>query len=149
MQEELEEQMGYGFANIKPDIQTLAKNEIFVFGSNLAGRHGKGAALTAKRKFGAVYGQGVGFQGRSYAIPTKDERLVVLPLTEISEYVKQFARFAENRQDLEFYVTKIGTGLAGYNDESMARLFTCVEGLMNVHIPEDWIHILTKKPFQP
>ncbi len=73
---------------------------IFVFGSNLAGRHGKGAALFARQKHGAVYGQGVGLQGHSYAIPTKDEQLRTLPLEAIREHVEEFKRFAAEHREL-------------------------------------------------
>ena len=66
------------------------ENEVFVFGSNLAGRHGKGAALHARQQHGAIYGQGVGLQGSSYAIPTKDSLLRTLPLSEINKYVYDF-----------------------------------------------------------
>jgi hypothetical protein len=73
------------------------KREIFVFGSNLAGRHGKGAALTAYKTYGAIYGQGIGLQGDSYAIPTKDEKINTLPLSKIKKYVEQFIKFATLR----------------------------------------------------
>lgn len=98
-------------------------NEIFVFGSNLAGRHGKGAALHAKKYFGAIYGKGVGIQGSSYAIPTKGFKLEVLPLSVIQGYVEEFIKFAEEHPELEFKITPIGTGLAGYNLEVINPLF--------------------------
>lgn len=97
--------------------------EIFVFGSNLAGRHGKGAALEAKRKHGAVYGQGVGLQGRSYAIPTKEAQLKTLPLKEIHSYVIQFLQFAKDHPQHVFMVTPIGCGLAGYKPLDIAWMF--------------------------
>jgi hypothetical protein len=96
---------------------------IFVFGSNLAGRHGKGAALHARQKCGAVYGQGVGLQGSSYAIPTKDEQLRTLPLDRIRMYVAEFRAFAAAHQELIFEVTAIGCGLAGYNVSQIAPMF--------------------------
>jgi hypothetical protein len=96
---------------------------IFVFGSNLAGRHGKGAAQEALRRHGAVYGQGVGRQGNSYAIPTKDERLRVLPPKEIRRYVRRFLQYAEDHPELSFQVTAVGTGLAGYSYEVIAPMF--------------------------
>ncbi len=89
---------------------------IFVFGSNLAGRHGKGAALHARQFYGARNGVGVGFVGRSYAIPTKDERIRTLPLNRIRPYVDAFLAFARDNPELEFNVTRIGCGLAGYSD---------------------------------
>lgn len=96
---------------------------IFVFGSNLAGRHGKGAALFAKRKKGAKPGIGVGLQGDSYAIPTKDWDLKPLSLSEINDYVQQFLDFARKYPHLEFEVTPIGTGLAGYSVSQIAPMF--------------------------
>jgi hypothetical protein len=98
--------------------------EIFVFGSNLAGRHGKGAALEARQKHGAIYGQGVGFQGRSYAIPTKDSHIQTLPLPSIGKYVREFIAFAEINPNMRFNVTRIGCGLAGYDwDKDVRPLF--------------------------
>jgi len=97
--------------------------EIFVFGSNLAGRHGKGAALFALQNHGAIYGQGIGHQGNSYAIPTKDHQLKTLPVSEIKTYVNQFIRYARKNPQLQFNVTRIGCGLAGYTDSDIAPLF--------------------------
>jgi hypothetical protein len=101
----------------------MSSNEIFVFGSNLAGRHGKSAAFTALKQHGAVYGQGVGRQGNSYGIPTKDERLRVLPLEVIKRYVSDFLDYARENPDMTFKVTKIGTGEAGYENEFIAPMF--------------------------
>lgn len=94
-------------------ITRLKQNQIFVFGSNLAGRHGKGAALQA-RKFGAIYGQGIGRQGQTYAIPTKDYYLKTLPLHIIEQYIIEFTEYAKQHPELEFLLTPVGTGLAGY-----------------------------------
>lgn len=96
---------------------------IFVFGSNLAGRHGKGAALFAKQKHGAVQGQGVGRTGNAYAIPTKDENLNVLSLEEIERYVKDFRKYAKKHKELTFLLTPVGTGLAGYSIKEMRSMF--------------------------
>jgi hypothetical protein len=96
---------------------------IFVFGSNLAGRHGKGAAYAALKYHGAIYGQGEGLQGNSYAIPTKDKNIKTLPLDDIDDYVWKFRRFAENHKDMRFYVTALGTGLAGYKVSDIAPMF--------------------------
>lgn len=96
---------------------------IFVFGSNLAGRHGAGAALHARKNHGAIYGQGIGRQGNSYGIPTKDERLKTLPLNEIRKYVDQFIKYAKENPDLKFQLTAIGCGLAGYQPEDIAPMF--------------------------
>lgn len=101
----------------------LAPNEIFVFGSNQAGMHGKGAALVAQRLFGAEYGKGRGFVGQTYAIPTKSRYLKTLPLSAIRVFVDQFLREAESMPHLTFYVTKIGCGLAGYKPDQIAPMF--------------------------
>jgi len=112
------------------------KNKIFVFGSNLAGRHGKGSALTAFRNHGAVYGNGVGLQGNSYAIPTKDENLNTLSLTKIERYVNQFIRFAQLNPDMVFEVTRVGCGLAGYDDTDIAPMFKSAP--LNCILPVGW-----------
>ena len=109
---------------------------IFVFGSNLAGRHGKGAALTAMREYGAVYGQGVGRTGNAYAIPTKDGRLRRLMLDEVEFYVEEFVDYAKRNPDLEFQVTKIGCGLAKFKDEDIKPLFQGAPS--NCYLPLDW-----------
>jgi hypothetical protein len=96
---------------------------IFVFGSNLAGRHGKGAALYARQQRGAVYGQAEGLQGNSYAIPTKDGSLRTLPLDSIRAHVEQFIAFARQRPELRFQLTAIGCGLAGYKPWDIAPMF--------------------------
>lgn len=96
---------------------------IFVFGSNLAGRHGKGAALYARRYHGAVYGQGHGRQGNSYAIPTKNEKLKTITLGSIAQWVEEFIEYAKEHPDELFQVTRVGCGLAGYKDEDIAPLF--------------------------
>lgn len=98
--------------------------EIFVFGSNLAGRHGRGAAREAYLKHGAEYGKGIGLVGDSYAIPTKDYYIRTLPLSVIKEHVGNFINFATRNPDLQFNITKVGSGLAGYNwDTEMRPLF--------------------------
>lgn len=97
--------------------------EIFVFGSNLAGRHGKGAALDAVRRHGAIYGQGFGRQGNAYAIPTKDKHLRPLPVEAVRAYVGQFLAYAQDHPDLRFYVTRIGCGLAHFKPAEIAPLF--------------------------
>lgn len=116
---------------------------IFVFGSNLAGRHGKGAALYARQHHGAIYGRGVGRQGDSYAIPTKDERLRTLPLDIVHEHVRDFLEYASVHHSLRFQVTAIGTGLAGYSHEQIAPMF---EGApSNCVLPAEWAGIVNKK----
>ena len=105
-------------------MQTFASYDpVFVFGSNLAGRHGKGAALWARQDRGAIYGRGVGYQGNAYAIPTKDRHLRVLPLPAIQCHVTDFIRFAQQRADLRFELTPIGCGLAGYQPAQVAPMF--------------------------
>ena len=111
-------------------------NQIFVFGSNLAGIHGAGAARTAVRKYGAVYGQGIGLQGNSYGVPTKDSRIKTLPVASIKVHVDEFIEFASVHKALMFYVTRIGCGLAGYTDDRIAPLF--VNSPKNVNLPSEW-----------
>lgn len=110
--------------------------EIFVFGSNMAGRHGKGAALTALREHGAEYGNGWGRQGDSWAIPTKDVNLKVLPLHQIGFFVRTFIEYAVQNQDLIFNVTRVGCGLAGYKDDDIAPMFE--KAPKNCRLPEGW-----------
>jgi hypothetical protein len=117
-------------------------NEIFVFGSNLAGRHGKGAALYAARHHGAKYGQGIGIQGQSYAIPTKDGALGVLPLERIRDYVDDFITYAEKNPQLTFNVTAIGCGLAGYKPYDIGPMFRMVPD--NVNLPDEFREYLTE-----
>lgn len=110
---------------------------VFVFGSNLAGRHGAGAALYALHKHGAIYGQGAGPQGNSYAIPTKDHKLKPLPLIEIRKYVGLFLFWAKATPEKAFQVTRIGCGLAGYTDQQIAPMFDLYP--KNVILPRVWI----------
>ncbi len=108
---------------------------IFVFGSNLAGRHGKGAALYARQHHGAIYGQGEGLQGDSYAIPTKDAFLRTMPLAEIEARVARFLTFAR-QFNARFVVTRIGCGLAGYTDAQIAPMFA--NSPDNCILPDGW-----------
>lgn len=110
--------------------------DIFVFGSNLAGRHGKGAALTALREHGAKYGQGQGLQGNSYALPTKDDTLRPLSLAQIEGYVNKFLQFALEHPEMTFKLTRIGCGLAGYKDEKIGPMFKSAP--KNVILPSEW-----------
>ena len=117
-----------------PDFIThLKPNEIFVFGSNLAGHHGGGAARIALERFGAVYGQGVGLQGQSYAIPTMQGGVET-----IKPYVDEFIAFAAGHPGLTFLVTRIGCGIAGFTDEEIAPLFEDAHLLPNVVLPRNW-----------
>ena len=113
----------------------MAKS-IFVFGSNLAGRHGKGAALFARRNHDAVYGIGEGRTGDAYAIPTKDKYLVSRPLYAIQNSVMHFLAYADQNPDLVFEVTKVGCGLAGYTEEHIAPMF--LNAPTNCNLPEGW-----------
>jgi hypothetical protein len=97
--------------------------DIFTFGSNEAGIHGAGSALHARKYHGAIYGQGVGLQGNSYAIPTKDFNINSLSLKQIKYYVDNFISFAINNPELTFNVVDIGCGLAGFTKEQIAPMF--------------------------
>lgn len=109
---------------------------IFVFGSNLAGRHGKGAARYALQHYGAEYGVGIGRTGEAYAIPTKDEKIRTLPLPRIKKYVEDFLQYARGNPQLTFLVTKVGCGLAGYTENDIAPMFS--EAPDNCQLPEGW-----------
>lgn len=113
---------------------------VFVFGSNLAGRHGAGAAKWARQHRGAIYGQGEGLQGNSYGIPTKDERIQTLSIPEIRVHVDRFLEFARSRPDLKFQLTPIGCGLAGYSPKDIAPLF--VGYLPNIIYPREFADVL-------
>ena len=114
-------------------ITNLEPNEVFVFGSNLAGAHGGGAAAIAWRKFGAVWGQGVGLQGQSYAIPTMQGGVET-----IKPYVDEFIAFAKSKPELTFLVTRIGCGIAGFRDEEIAPLFAESHTVENIVLPKGW-----------
>lgn len=116
-------------------ITELKNGEVFVFGSNTAGLHGKGAARVALR-LGAVYGYGAGRHGNTYAIPTKDHRINTLPLEQIRGYVHDFVRYASEHPKRIFLVTEIGCGLAGYSPEQIAPMFADCVKMENVHLPE-------------
>lgn len=109
---------------------------IFVFGSNLAGRHGKGAALHALKHHGAIYGVGYGIQGNSFAIPTKGYSLEVLDLWEIEKYCEMFLFYAKCAPHFEFDLTPIGCGLAGYKREQIRPFFKNKSD--NVHFTKEW-----------
>lgn len=128
-------------------LTALKENEVFVFGSNLAGRHGRGAALLAVKCFGAKYGQGIGLMGQSYGIATKDKHLKVLPLEEIQKQVIEFLAFTESHHELTFLVTQIGCGLAGYKPKQIAPMFDSVPP--NVLLPEIFASINLEKSCPP
>ena len=114
-------------------ITELQPNEIFVFGSNLKGMHGGGAAYIAYRKFGAIIGQGVGLQGQSYAIPTMQGGVET-----IKPYVDEFILFAKEHQDMTFLVTRIGCGIAGFTDDEISPLFEKAHDVENIVLPPNW-----------
>ena len=114
----------------------MTPTAIFVFGSNEAGRHGAGAALAARKHHGAIYGRGYGRQGNSYAIPTKDFDLRTLPLSTIRVYVQEFLDYAAAHPELSFYITRIGCGLAGYQDSDIAPMFATAPE--NCALPKKW-----------
>ena len=125
---------------ISPDfINYLKENEIFVFGSNLDGMHGGGAARAAYNKFGAIWGQGVGLQGQSYGIPTMHGGVDV-----IKPYVDEFINFAKSQPELKFLVTRIGCGIAGFRDEEIAPLFKDAIEIENIYLPKSFYNILVK-----
>ena len=115
-------------------IQELRPDEVFVFGSNLEGMHGGGAAYVAWRKFGAVIGQGVGLQGQSYAIPTMQGGVET-----IKPYVDEFISFAKVHPERFFYVTRIGCGIAGFVDAEIAPLFVDAVGCDNICLPATFL----------
>lgn len=114
----------------KPD------NEIFVFGSNLAGVHGGGAAKEAYRNYGAIWGMGLGWHGHSYALPTKNHLIETMQLLDIAKQVGRFLRVAELNPQEKFYVTRVGCGLAGYEDAEIAPMFR--DAPTNCSFAEEW-----------
>lgn len=120
-----------------PDGTLPENGEVFVFGSNLAGRHGAGAAKVAVNRFGAIYGEGVGWVNQSYAIPTKDKSIQTMSLDFIRPYVTEFIEIATRNPDKEFWMTSIGCGLAGYSPKDIAPMFLSYE-LENVSFPDTW-----------
>jgi hypothetical protein len=122
-------------------IKELKENEIFVFGSNRQGRHGKGAALTARNKFGAIYVQSEGLQGQSYAIITKELRKEYQPVSlgEIKLGVDTFIQFAKDNKHLTFYVVELGCNLAYFTVEEIAPLFKSAMKLKNIYLPQRFI----------
>lgn len=113
---------------------------VFVFGSNLAGRHGRGAAWDARVTWGAELGKGKGRTGNAYAIPTKDSNLKVLPLYRINKYVEDFIEYANKNLHTMFYVTAFGTGLAGYDLKHIKQMFRPFDELpYNIVFTKDWL----------
>lgn len=119
-------------------IDDLQENQVFVFGSNLAGMHGGGAARVARLRFGAVMGNGVGMQGRSYAIPTMQGGTKT-----IRPYVNDFIAYAKEHPELTFLVTPIGCGIAGFEPEDIAPLFEKASNVENIWLPKSFWEVLT------
>ena len=111
-------------------------SNILVFGSNLAGVHGAGAALQAKAVWGAVQGVGTGRQGNSFAIPTKNRHLQTRCLDNIRDAVNYFLEYAREHPELTFLVTRIGCGLAGYTDADISPMFANAPA--NCDLPDGW-----------
>lgn len=122
------------------NITALDRDDVFVFGSNLQGVHAGGAARVAYKKFGAVMGQGEGFQGQSYAIPTMQGGVET-----IKPYVDRFIEFARECDQNTFYVTRIGCGIAGFKDEEIAPLFDEAYDLYNVRLPKSFSDIIERR----
>ena len=121
-------------------IKTISENEVFVFGSNLSGRHGKGAAKTAL-SWGAKYGQASGIQGKTYGIPTKDASIRrTLSIEEIKPFVDDFIEWAKYNSGNIFYVTEIGCGLAGLKPKEIAPLFKEAVNVDNIYLPARFWH---------
>lgn len=118
-------------------IRHLEEDEVFVFGSNLAGAHGGGAAWTAYESFGAEWGVGVGATGQCYAIPTMQGGIET-----IRPYVDEFIAYAKQHPTQRFLVTRIGCGIAGFTDEEMAPLFREATHESNIVLPQEWWRIL-------
>lgn len=128
-------------AKYTPDvISTLGQRDIFVFGSNLAGHHAGGAARVALNRFGAVWGQGEGLQGNSYAIPTMQGGVET-----IKPYVDRFIEFAKYEKALTFYVTKIGCGIAGFKPYDIAPLFKRALVISNIRLPKEFVDIIGRE----
>ena len=122
-------------------IERLQPNEIFVFGSNLSGHHGGGAALLAMNKWGAIWGQGVGLQGQTYGIPTMQGGVET-----IRPYVDEFIQFANKHPEMTFLVTEIGCGIAGFTPQEIAPLFAKATTTENIHLPQRFRDLLGKIP---
>ncbi len=119
-------------------ISELKAYDIFVFGSNLAGSHGGGAARLAYNRFGAIWGQGVGLQGQSYAIPTMQGGVET-----IKPYVDEFIEFARQHPEMKFLVTRIGCGIAGFGVEEIAPLFQAAIDVENIILPQAFVMVIS------
>lgn len=131
--------MDYIRRSTPENITKLGRDDIFVFGSNLEGHHDGGAARVALERFGAIYGQGVGIQGHSYAIPTMFDSV-----DKIKPYVDDFLDLAYEWDQNTFYVTRIGCGIAGFTDEEIGPLFAAAIDSYNVVLPQSFIDIILR-----
>ena len=127
-------------------ITSLPEDTIFVFGSNLAGQHAGGAARTAHKYFGAVMGVGRGWAGQSFAIPTLNEHLQQMPLSQIEHYVEDFKVYAKNHPKMKYFLTPIGCGIAGYQIKDIAPFFKGISA--NVILPQSFQPYVEQKAKQ-
>jgi len=127
------------------NTQTLKSNEVFVFGSNLAGQHLGGAALLAKEKFGAELGVGEGMTGQCYALPTKDENIETLPIAEIHKAIEQLRETVGNNRDNFFIITAVDYGLAGYEAKDIAPMFENFINFKNISLPQSFVDVIFPK----
>ena len=138
--------MGLSEVKFHRDGTLPTADETFVFGSNLAGRHGAGAARIAREKVGAKYGLASGLMGRSYAIPTKGHDLQSLSLNEIELHIRKFVAYTNSPTVIfligNFFVTRVGCGLAGYKDHQIAPMF---RGASNCSFAVEWRPYLEEK----
>ena len=119
-------------------ISSLLPGQVFVFGSNCFGHHAGGAARFALDHYGAVWGQGEGMQGQSYAIPTMEG------IENIGPAVERFIAYAKEHTELTFLVTPVGCGIAGYRAEEIAPFFKGAEDIVNVYLPESFLKVLLR-----
>jgi hypothetical protein len=125
-------------------VTYLEPNQIFVFGSNLSGIHGAGAARTARR-WGAKMGLGEGISGKTYALPTVDKKIKnTLTLPRIKKHVEKFIECVENNPHMEFLLTDVGCGLAGYDAKEVAPLFKEAKDLPNITWPKSFVEVLNE-----
>lgn len=117
-------------------INVLKENEVFVFGSNCQGMHMGGAARVAYNKFGAEWGNGEGLQGQSYALPTMEG------LDNTKTSIENFTKYAKSHQELKFFVTPIGCGIAGYTPQELAPFFKDAAQLDNIFLPISFWKVL-------
>ena len=131
------------------NIQELKENQIFVFGSNMNGNHAGGAARLAVEKFGAIMGKAEGIQGRSYAIPTLDKDMQKVTEEDLVVFLGNFGNYANEHPEKEFFLTAIGTGIAGFDSNYMAYMVLRANLPDNVTLPKEFVKIKGYKGFNP